>query len=405
MELTFEYELLSEKDSIIALAQEPDALFTKFFISSGRLSNEATKVDGGVFSDLGFRHTPRLITAQPVVDFGIKAFPHIGAYGFYTPKYRQTSIAVVPIYRDNVLYPAPIVTLTDTGTMIQVSISNEEDVAYECYRIVIRHDDLAAEFVTYNTEFDFMPMFDGECFITVRGHTNEISVTSDAFETDMVLEKRTTDFYSGYVRSVDGMLPDVTGDVALSSGGFVKSVDNTIPDEAGNVTLSGLVKSVDNVTPDEEGNITLSGLVKSVDNNVPDQTGNVDLSSSGYVKGINELQPNEVGIITLNAEDIPFEDEDFEALEVKGAVKEAKAEATVGNITVILAASDWTSGTQIIAAPGVTATNTVIVAPAPAAQATYVAAGIICTEQADGLLTFTCTAEPVTNISVGVVIL
>lgn len=73
--------------------------------------------------------------------------------------------------------------------------------------------------------------------------------------------------------------------------------------------------------------------------------------------------------------------------------------------TASLVVADWSSNTQTVNVTGVTASNNVIVAPAPASQADYTAAGIICTAQGAGTLTFTCTTVPSSAITVNVLIL
>lgn len=73
--------------------------------------------------------------------------------------------------------------------------------------------------------------------------------------------------------------------------------------------------------------------------------------------------------------------------------------------TVSLTVAGWSSNAQTVSVTGVTASNTVFVAPAPASHDNYGAAGIRCTAQAAGTLTFTCTKTPTEAISVNVVIL
>lgn len=73
--------------------------------------------------------------------------------------------------------------------------------------------------------------------------------------------------------------------------------------------------------------------------------------------------------------------------------------------TGTLVAADWSSSSQTINVTGVTASNNVIVAAAPASQAAYTAAGVICTAQGAGTLTFTCTSTPSTDLTVNVLII
>lgn len=77
----------------------------------------------------------------------------------------------------------------------------------------------------------------------------------------------------------------------------------------------------------------------------------------------------------------------------------------VNTATGTLVAASWSSNSQTINVTGVTASNNVIVAPAPASQADYTSAGIICTAQGAGTLTFTCTSTPASDLTVNVLIM
>lgn len=75
------------------------------------------------------------------------------------------------------------------------------------------------------------------------------------------------------------------------------------------------------------------------------------------------------------------------------------------NTTITLAAADWSSNSQTVSVTGMTATGIVMVSPDPTDQADYTAAGIICSAQAAGTLTFTCDSTPANDIDVVVVML
>lgn len=75
------------------------------------------------------------------------------------------------------------------------------------------------------------------------------------------------------------------------------------------------------------------------------------------------------------------------------------------NSTVTLAAADWSSNTQTVNVTGMTATGVVMVSPDPTDQSAYTSAGILCTAQAAGTLTFTCDTVPSGDIDVNVVML
>lgn len=73
--------------------------------------------------------------------------------------------------------------------------------------------------------------------------------------------------------------------------------------------------------------------------------------------------------------------------------------------TISLLAASWSNKSQTVNVTGVTADNTVLVSAAPSSIDEYISCGIICTEQDEGTLTFTCKITPLNNLSINVVIL
>ena len=72
--------------------------------------------------------------------------------------------------------------------------------------------------------------------------------------------------------------------------------------------------------------------------------------------------------------------------------------------TVTLAAADWSSFQQTVSVTGLDSSYPVVVAPDPTDAEDYIDAGIICTAQGSGTLTFKCTSTPVNDIGVNVLI-
>ena len=79
--------------------------------------------------------------------------------------------------------------------------------------------------------------------------------------------------------------------------------------------------------------------------------------------------------------------------------------ATHNTATVTLSTSGWSDNVQTVSVTDVTASNTVIVSPAPTSLTAYGEAGVYCSAQAAGTLTFTCEDTPEVDLAVNVVIL
>lgn len=72
--------------------------------------------------------------------------------------------------------------------------------------------------------------------------------------------------------------------------------------------------------------------------------------------------------------------------------------------TATLTVAGWSNNTQTVSVSAVTETSDVIIAAAPASISDYASAGIYCSAQAAGSLTFTCSSAPTNAITVNLMI-
>lgn len=77
---------------------------------------------------------------------------------------------------------------------------------------------------------------------------------------------------------------------------------------------------------------------------------------------------------------------------------------TSSTINIPVATWNATNLNCTVSASGVTASNAVVVTPDPASMDVYSAAGIVCTAQAAGTLTFTCKTVPTAAIAVNIMV-
>lgn len=78
---------------------------------------------------------------------------------------------------------------------------------------------------------------------------------------------------------------------------------------------------------------------------------------------------------------------------------------SMSTATASLATSGWSSNQKTVSVSGVTASNNVIVSPAPASMTAWAAAGVYCSAQGAGTLTFTCSTVPTSALTANVLIL
>lgn len=74
-------------------------------------------------------------------------------------------------------------------------------------------------------------------------------------------------------------------------------------------------------------------------------------------------------------------------------------------VSVTLRAAGWVNQTQTVNVGVVSATNTVIVGSAPQNFNAYSEAGVFCSEQSTGQLTFACSAIPAVDLVANIFIL
>lgn len=73
--------------------------------------------------------------------------------------------------------------------------------------------------------------------------------------------------------------------------------------------------------------------------------------------------------------------------------------------TVTLPVSSWETGSQTVDISNVTTSSTIIVSPIQSSHIDYCRAGVYCSSQEDGKLTFTAEYVPTANLTVNILIL
>lgn len=173
-------------------------------------------------------------------------------------------------------------------------------------------------------------------------------------------------------------------DVNLTSGDV-----GAIPDIAGSVDLShiknqGSENSGKVITIGEDGTATLGEVTPSGIGALP--------SSGGTMSG-----PINMGGQAITGLDTPTDGTQ--------AANKNYVDGKHVPTTVTLSASGWQDGCQTVNVPGVTAGNTILVGYNPESYEAYSDAGIRCTGQGNGTLTFFCESTPTSDVSANVVIL
>lgn len=151
---------------------------------------------------------------------------------------------------------------------------------------------------------------------------------------------------------------------------------------------TGAVSTVCGVDPDSGGNVALTGA------DIP-QSGDDPTSMSTAVSG-KQAKITVSGLLKGNGSG-----------GVSAAVAGTDYQKPVVAATGILSASGWKNNSQTINLSNVAANSLVTVAPVPTAQnrTAYLEAGVYCSAQGAGTLTFTCEDVPSVNLNVNIQII
>ena len=124
-------------------------------------------------------------------------------------------------------------------------------------------------------------------------------------------------------------------------------------------------------------------------------------ASGGGVLSVNGKTPNDSGTVTIVAGDINTSS----GYSVETALNNKAGKSN--GVSVNLPASGWDAGakTQTVSVAGVTATANCIITAAPDSYMAYAEAGVRCTAQGAGTLTFACETVPTADVAANVLIL
>ena len=151
---------------------------------------------------------------------------------------------------------------------------------------------------------------------------------------------------------------------------------------------TGAVSTVCGVDPDSGGNVALTGTQIPQSNDDPTSLSTVISGKQAKITVSGLLKGNGSG-------------------GVSAAVAGTDYQSPVKSATVTLSANAWSSNSQTINLANVAANSLVTVAPVPTAQnrTAYLEAGVYCSAQGAGTLTFTCEDVPSVNLNVNIQII
>lgn len=172
--------------SIIHEAQEGEIV--QYYIDKEGLQGDKRSVAIGVFDkntnswsyvtyDTLVWEPPKWrITSKRIERLGLKAFPGIGACAYFKQMYSPKCSLLVPVNSRPATRPSPPGQQVEwvNDYTLHFTISNPPGIEYVCFRIVLRCDSYAEEYITYDKEIDVeIPKMNGTYVATTQGYFDE----------------------------------------------------------------------------------------------------------------------------------------------------------------------------------------------------------------------------------------
>lgn len=158
------------------MGNEPDNELVQYYIvpTASMQEDKQSKVVLSDYDKLSWGNKRRRLTARKISNLGIKTFPTYGAIGFFTYKYGERSMILCPVNNNHTKFIAPTISMKNTGTQLEFTITCPDTITYYCYRIIIRQGDFAIEYITYDLKLTVpIPDVKGNYEIFCIGYINE----------------------------------------------------------------------------------------------------------------------------------------------------------------------------------------------------------------------------------------
>lgn len=183
--LKFEYILDMADKEVGSTYSELDSNITTSYKVKDFLKDKTADVVNGEFDLVNLEDWtsgPSKLTKGEILSFGVKTFPGIGPYGFYTDNESRTSIKI-PIRKPGDLPKIKELTLTNKANTISYELSGDIAI-YEFVRIIADGVNDSYEFMTSKISGEILKPagMSGEYSFTCIGYRDEIQSFSDPSE-------------------------------------------------------------------------------------------------------------------------------------------------------------------------------------------------------------------------------
>ena len=174
-------------NNLCIINEAVDGELVQYFIDGNFARNKRTILQLANYDSAKWGTLKRRLTARSVSKIGVKAFPGVGSIAHFKYLYNGRSMIICPVNNNNkTKFTSPVLVMQCDADSITFTITPPKDITYECYRIILEHEQFAYEYITYDLSLTVTkPDVKGQYNVYCIGYENEgeaISFDSNILE-------------------------------------------------------------------------------------------------------------------------------------------------------------------------------------------------------------------------------
>lgn len=161
-------------NNLCIINEAVDGELVQYFIDGNFARDKRTMLQLANYDSAKWDTLKRRLTARSVSKIGVKAFPGVGSIAYFKYLYNGRSMILCPVNYNKTKFVAPALQMTVQTDSITFTITPPKDITYECYRIILEHEQFAYEYVTYELSLTIpKPDVKGNYNVYCIGYENE----------------------------------------------------------------------------------------------------------------------------------------------------------------------------------------------------------------------------------------
>ena len=206
------------------LVEEPNSTLYAYYLQENVTQDQNCLITLGDYSSPPWSDLKQSLTNKKVDRIGVIHFPQVGAMAFWSLLNEQKCQILAPVHHEVVKYPKPNFTVQETADSLIFHMSPPEEIhvpadishivgdvtKYMCYRVVLRLDAFALEYITYEETLEVpKPATTGTYDIYCVGYIHEGEAVSEDSDHVELFIQGVQDTWPGPEASSDVCITDI----------------------------------------------------------------------------------------------------------------------------------------------------------------------------------------------------